>query len=401
MMSVFETAKDRPFCPNIHVVLGGTVFGNLISTRIASTSSYHHFDALGSTRQLTNAAGTVTDTVIYDAWGNVVNRTGTTGISLLWLAELGYYYDAEAGLMYVRIRPYAPSAARWLTLDPLFGSESPQRYMYTSNAPILRVDPSGLQPSMSGTIAPVPGAVAPKPTDGCTPIAGGFASQTLVALSVSKLLNLPSLNGAGQKIEGPITLLFGNQILFDCSLSVMVSLSLCPCEDTTSVLYWRETRVMCQVSATQPAYVYTYTVPATNRFLGGLALRIPLIPSGQVSIANHYLQLATTGDCAGFVDDCVSADINISAFGLLNINRSTPLGSVMANASYGGNAFLQLVKCVSNPGSLCFGAAAGIGIGGLFTPKAVFGRQPPSITIGPFSYSVNAGIPSRTCITLP
>lgn len=32
-------------------------YGNLISTRIAGTTSYHHFDALGSTRQLTNSAG--------------------------------------------------------------------------------------------------------------------------------------------------------------------------------------------------------------------------------------------------------------------------------------------------------------------------------------------------------
>ena len=37
-------------------------YGNLISSRISGTTSYHHFDALGSTRQLTNAAGTVTDT---------------------------------------------------------------------------------------------------------------------------------------------------------------------------------------------------------------------------------------------------------------------------------------------------------------------------------------------------
>src|SRR5258708_1236708 len=40
-------------------------YGNLVSTRISGTTSYHHFDALGSTRQLTNAAGTTTDTVVY------------------------------------------------------------------------------------------------------------------------------------------------------------------------------------------------------------------------------------------------------------------------------------------------------------------------------------------------
>ena len=32
-------------------------YGNLVSTRISGSTSYHHFDAIGSTRQLTNAAG--------------------------------------------------------------------------------------------------------------------------------------------------------------------------------------------------------------------------------------------------------------------------------------------------------------------------------------------------------
>ncbi len=37
-------------------------FGQLISQRRNSTNSFHHFDAQGSTRQLTNDAQTVTDT---------------------------------------------------------------------------------------------------------------------------------------------------------------------------------------------------------------------------------------------------------------------------------------------------------------------------------------------------
>jgi hypothetical protein len=32
-------------------------YGNMVSSRISGTTSYHQFDALGSTRQLTNAAG--------------------------------------------------------------------------------------------------------------------------------------------------------------------------------------------------------------------------------------------------------------------------------------------------------------------------------------------------------
>src|SRR5207302_7466238 len=94
-------------------------YGNLISSRIAGTTSYHHFDALGSTRQLTNAAGSTTDTVIYDAWGNVVVRTGSTSFSLLWIGALAYYFDAEIGVLHVRRRPYGPVVGRWLTIDPV------------------------------------------------------------------------------------------------------------------------------------------------------------------------------------------------------------------------------------------------------------------------------------------
>src|SRR5260370_18341582 len=87
-------------------------YGNLVSTRISSTTSYPHFDALGSTRQLTNAVAHVTDKVMYDAWGNVVTRTGTTSAMLLWIGQPGYYFDRDTGLYWVRRRPLQPAIAR-------------------------------------------------------------------------------------------------------------------------------------------------------------------------------------------------------------------------------------------------------------------------------------------------
>src|SRR5262245_48636099 len=87
-------------------------YGNLISSRISGTTSYHHFDAIGSRRQLTNSAGTVTDTVIYDAWGNVVSRTGTTATTRLWVGVLTYYTDPEIGTVWVLLRPFGPVIAR-------------------------------------------------------------------------------------------------------------------------------------------------------------------------------------------------------------------------------------------------------------------------------------------------
>jgi RHS repeat-associated protein len=131
-------------------------YGNLASSRISGTTRYHHFDAIGSTRQLTNSAGSVTDTMIYDAWGNVVNRTGTAGIVFLWIGILQYYFDVETGQIYVRERVYAPPTGRWTAKDPLarfLASVAIAVYVYASNQGLLLVDPSGLA---DDTLPPCP-----------------------------------------------------------------------------------------------------------------------------------------------------------------------------------------------------------------------------------------------------
>jgi YD repeat-containing protein len=49
-----------------------------ISERAGTTSKFYHGDALGSTRGITNSSQTVTDAVLYDAFGMTVSRTGST-----------------------------------------------------------------------------------------------------------------------------------------------------------------------------------------------------------------------------------------------------------------------------------------------------------------------------------
>jgi RHS repeat-associated protein len=136
-------------------------YGNLISSRISGTTSYHGLDALGSTRQLTNSAGTATDTAIYDAWGNVVARTGTIGARLLWIGAEGYYYDGETALTWVRLRPYLPSNARWTSMDVLLPRALGNRFAYVENRVNYLTDPSGMQGCPTAPIitpAPSPGS---------------------------------------------------------------------------------------------------------------------------------------------------------------------------------------------------------------------------------------------------
>ena len=69
----------------------------LISQNRATSISFYNRDGLGSTTSLTNASQTVTDTYSYDAFGNLINSTGTTKNNYLFAGEekdntTGYYY---------------------------------------------------------------------------------------------------------------------------------------------------------------------------------------------------------------------------------------------------------------------------------------------------------------------
>src|SRR5579863_2496324 len=94
-------------------------YGNLVSSRISNATSYHHFDGTGSTRQLTNSTGAVTDQITYDAWGKTLSRTGVTSTFNLWAGEFGYYFDVETSTFWIQVRPYQAAIGRWTSQDLL------------------------------------------------------------------------------------------------------------------------------------------------------------------------------------------------------------------------------------------------------------------------------------------
>lgn len=120
-------------------------FGKVISQRRGNEKSYYHYDGLGSTRELTDESGSVTDTNLYDAWGREMASSGVTENPFRWIGELGYYWNVEFQQQYVRARPYRPAIGRWLALDPLFLSSAmgDAQYLYTHNNPLSGTDPSG------------------------------------------------------------------------------------------------------------------------------------------------------------------------------------------------------------------------------------------------------------------
>jgi RHS repeat-associated protein len=120
-------------------------YGGVISQRRGTTSHYHHHDALGSTRFLTDSSGNVTDTYLHDAWGYLVESTGTTVNPFKWVGKYGYYTENSTGQVYVRARMYQPTVARWCSVDPLIAiGHFDSIFRYVLNGPLSHIDVTGL-----------------------------------------------------------------------------------------------------------------------------------------------------------------------------------------------------------------------------------------------------------------
>ena len=106
--------------------------------------SYYHFDALGATRNLSDGAEAITDSWLYDAWGNTVSKSGTSLSPFLWGGQVQYYNDSETDRFTIRARIYCPTVSRWLSEDPLGFVDSPNLFTYAALNPVNELDPSGL-----------------------------------------------------------------------------------------------------------------------------------------------------------------------------------------------------------------------------------------------------------------
>ena len=115
----------------------------LISRREGTTASYYVYDGGLSVRALTNEASTVTDTIVFDAFGNETGRTGTT--------DNPYGFQGEeqdaTGLYYLRARYMDPAAGTFTTMDTYGGSLSDpmslHKYLFANSNPVMYSDPNG------------------------------------------------------------------------------------------------------------------------------------------------------------------------------------------------------------------------------------------------------------------
>jgi RHS repeat-associated protein len=150
---VLLTVYDRGHAWTDHAASGAVatrfVFGDRIDDILARSKSgtgaaWYLTDKLGTVRELVGANGTVINTVVYTAFGQISSQTNAsvgdrytfTGRERVGNSE--YYY---------RARYYNAAVGRFATLDPIaFLGGDINLYRYVSNAPGLGVDPSGLSP---------------------------------------------------------------------------------------------------------------------------------------------------------------------------------------------------------------------------------------------------------------
>jgi RHS repeat-associated protein len=122
------------------------VQGQILAQQEAGAWAYVTPDALGSVRQLVDAAGQVTLAQSYDPFGVPVETSGSGESDFGYTGE---WWDSEAGLLYLRARYYEPAEGRFLAKDPWPGDPfrplSLNGWGYVEGNPINRVDPTGYQ----------------------------------------------------------------------------------------------------------------------------------------------------------------------------------------------------------------------------------------------------------------
>jgi RHS repeat-associated protein len=127
------------------------VYGDELLLRIAQgrSTTYHH-DGIGSVVALSDESGAAVQSYGYDAWGNVLESSGSDDNPYRYAGER---VDLDTGLTYLRARWYDSGVGRFISGDKLGGRDkvpaSLNAYAYGNANPVSYTDPSGFQANMA------------------------------------------------------------------------------------------------------------------------------------------------------------------------------------------------------------------------------------------------------------
>jgi RHS repeat-associated protein len=103
---------------------------------------FYHKNHLGSITAMTDISQNIVKSYEYDAFGNILSETGSLAHNPF--TYTGREYHVPSGLYYYRARFYDPQLGRFITQDPIGHLGGMNLYVYVGNAPVILVDPLGL-----------------------------------------------------------------------------------------------------------------------------------------------------------------------------------------------------------------------------------------------------------------
>ena len=120
----------------------------VIDASAGNAVSFPHFDLVGSTLALTDAAGQVTDAYAYDPFGRLVARQGASAQPFTFAGRWGVQSESAGGdLHHMRARWYDAGSGRFLSRDPDWPVLADPRlldpYVYAAADPVNHLDPLG------------------------------------------------------------------------------------------------------------------------------------------------------------------------------------------------------------------------------------------------------------------
>jgi RHS repeat-associated protein len=106
------------------------------------TAAWYLPDREGSVRDITSAAGSIQDTLVYGGFGDLVSESNPSAGDRFGFT--GRERDTETELVYFRARYEAPWIGRWISQDPMgFDAGDTNLYRFIANSPTNATDPTG------------------------------------------------------------------------------------------------------------------------------------------------------------------------------------------------------------------------------------------------------------------
>jgi RHS repeat-associated protein len=130
-----------------------------VGTYVASSTQFNHADWLGTVRVRTNTSGAVINSYTNLPFGDCLDQNGGSTCDGQVGGSPAHFTDqdrdTETGLDHFMFRQYSAVQGRWMHPDPagmaavsIGNPQTWNRYAYVMNAPIMAVDPLGLEDNL-------------------------------------------------------------------------------------------------------------------------------------------------------------------------------------------------------------------------------------------------------------